>query len=374
MLECSTRGVCKLLGTPMSSNQSAIVIATATLFYLFFCGCLFYLVVADRRDDSQPESRPFTSGGRSLARAYVNWPTLLMRTTLLSAPPLVVGTLLLWDRAPSTTTGTEHMCAARAHRSGFQQHMRTQAVSNRNATFHLVVAHYSDCLSWIWRRKEPFSICDKVGNPRYEGTGECDFKSNRGFECSSFLKFIVVHYQIWDQLLPRFVCFIHGHNLEAAAMSSMDAALDDVARGHFEWTSYLTLNGHFRRDPSWFDPEWKHAVARFNRSFPRFAASRWMRHLKLDRKGDARADSSAQFCVQSSAVHNLPKDGWVLLLDEIDHPHGSVSGKAQCIAMELMWHVLFGQELYLNPWQFYVGTGMPWHAATSVVNGGSTNF
>ena len=50
---------------------------------------------------------------------------------------------------------------------------------------HIVTAHWNEDLKWLYDLKDEheyftISVCDKLTNPNYAGSGECDVDTNHG--------------------------------------------------------------------------------------------------------------------------------------------------------------------------------------------------
>lgn len=205
---------------------------------------------------------------------------------------------------------------------------------------HVVSAHWNEDVSWL-AHFPSYSVCDKIPNPRYAGTGDCDVIVNHGRECSAYLTYILRHYED----LPCRVCFVHGHR--TAPHQRMD--IIDAVVAAAPQTGYVTLNGQL----DWKrHEEWKRAVTSLQRHFPRFWSQ--TQHLfRLDGSASTQADASAQFCVDKELILRIPKSCWQTLFDElmeVDDYHG-------CMVLELCWHLLFDQQQNQpNPCDTYVGS------------------
>jgi hypothetical protein len=105
-------------------------------------------------------------------------------------------------------------------------------------------SHYNEDLEWIRTSEYTYSICDKLDNPNYAGTGECDVGLNRGNECAAYLQYIITQYD----RLPARVAFVHGHEHAPHQQRSMSEALKCAETSS---RMFQTLNGTVFRDEAW---------------------------------------------------------------------------------------------------------------------------
>ena len=199
----------------------------------------------------------------------------------------------------------------------------------------IVSAHWNEDLEWLASTGFRFAVCDKIPNPSYVGDGTCDVELNIGRECSSYLRYILNAY---DDLPPR-ICFVHGHKDAPHQLCPMDVA---IRAANESTLPYVTLNGHLDYERH---GEWKNAIDIFKNRFPRF----WREgasYLALDGSSGTQADSSAQFCVSRDRILRIPRSIWKILYDELLE----IDDYASCQALELMWHVIMGEnQMMLSP-------------------------
>ena len=187
-----------------------------------------------------------------------------------------------------------------------------------------------------------YSICDKVDNPNYKGTGDCDVKVNKGNECSSYLQYIVNNYDN----LPDRVAFIHGHNEAWHQKKPMEENLHKASTSNLP---FGTLNGTVFRDH-----EWENAVPTFRENFPEFCSHKeWTD--KIDMSSNlVHADCCAQFVVDRETIQRLPREAWSALQREVLSEESGRSDK--CFNLERMWAPLFGRPGNdPDPMQTYIG-------------------
>jgi Protein of unknown function (DUF3431) len=65
---------------------------------------------------------------------------------------------------------------------------------------HVIIAHYNEDLTWVNNLNYPYTVISKNGLPQ-------DTLTNKGFEASSYLKYIIDNYDN----LAEFNIFVHGH-------------------------------------------------------------------------------------------------------------------------------------------------------------------
>ena len=201
-------------------------------------------------------------------------------------------------------------------------------LTSMKMTFHVVSAHWDEDLEWLKKTGMSYSVCDKLLNPNYQGTGDCDVPQNTGNECSAYLQYIINKY---DDLTDK-VAFIHGHEEAWHQKKRMSETLIDADNTN---VNFATLNGTFIQDDAWAK-----AVPVFKEKFPKFSQhEEWM--SKIDTSSNfVKADCCAQFVVDKHTIHRLPKEAWQTLQNEVLQ---SDSRSDQCLVLERMWAPIFGQ-------------------------------
>ena len=208
---------------------------------------------------------------------------------------------------------------------------------------YVVSSHYNEDVSWLDQLGMPYSVCDKVGNPKYAGTGDCDVPMNRGRECSSYVQFIINHYDN----LPKRIAFVHGHENAWHHQSNLPSILK-LAKEHITPDhGFTSLNDMVlclwrrcpRRENLLCDqkkrdkvmPFWdKHFVPYLNDSWPTECCSGWN-------------DCCAQFVVSREDVLRNPKSSYeAMLADLLDTRYDDVG---ICFGLETVWHAIFGEKL-----------------------------
>ena len=211
-------------------------------------------------------------------------------------------------------------------------------------SFYIVSSHWNEDVNWLTSMGVPYSICDKAGNPKYAGTGDCDVPANKGRECSAYLQWIVSHYDN----LPDRIAFIHGHE---AAWHQQEKSLKDVlllARDRLEGeTKYTSLNDMtlclWRNCPRRYNlmcdtakrsrvlPFWDELIApHLNDEWPtQTCCTAWN-------------DCCAQFIVTKELILRHPKSTYERMLHSLLQQPNDVE---MCFAFETVWHAIFGEKL-----------------------------
>ncbi len=207
--------------------------------------------------------------------------------------------------------------------------------------FHIVSAHWNEDMEWLKKSEYSYSICDKIDNPNYEGTGDCDVNKNTGNECSSYLQYILNNYDN----LPSKMAFIHGHKDAWHQQHNMSDTLEKAKDSNL---NFGTLNGTVIDDEAW-----QKAICTFKKEFPEFSSRKeWTD--KIDMSGSSvKSDCCSQFVVDSDRVKRFPKEAWEALQREVLQADDRSS---KCFHLERMWSPLFGEPAYnSDPMQTYIG-------------------
>ena len=211
---------------------------------------------------------------------------------------------------------------------------------------HVVSSHWNEPLEWLDKTGLTYSVCDKLDNPRYKGTGDCDTEVNRGNECSSYLQYITTHYDD----LPQRVAFVHGHDKAWHQKQSMSKTLKCAATSP---RPFQTLNGTVINDSAW-----QKAIPLFKKQFPEFAENKdWMALIDVGNSDRVISDCCAQFLVDASRIQRLPLKAWESLHQEVIRDDDGSTRSDKCYALERMWSPLFGMPaLDPNPMASYACT------------------
>ena len=208
---------------------------------------------------------------------------------------------------------------------------------------HIVTAHWNEDLQWLYNLKDELdymtiSVCDKLSNPNYAGSGDCDVDTNHGHEASAYLKFIINHYDT----LPNNICFIHGHNRAWHQKNPMRELLSKINTNSKRLPDFCSLNGFLTPDPDAPHQvqEWGRGRDRMKESFPKFY-NKYMKH-KYTGNG-LRYDCCAQFCTTKDKIHKLPKEAYELLAQELLQCKDGIGMTERCAAtLEMNWHKIIG--------------------------------
>lgn len=227
---------------------------------------------------------------------------------------------------------------------------------------HVVSSHWNEDLEWLDKTGFTYSVCDKLENPHYKGTGECDTKVNRGKECSSYLQYITAHYDD----LPQRVAFVHGHDKGWHQQQSMSKTLKCAAASP---RPFQTLNGTVINDR-----DWNNAIPSFKKQFPEFSENEdWMALIDVGNSDRVISDCCAQFLVDAPHIQRLPLEAWESLHREVIRDDNDDNGSTRidkCKTLERMWSPLFGMPAQdSNPMASYACTsdltnGVPLLAST----------
>lgn len=209
----------------------------------------------------------------------------------------------------------------------------------------IVTSHFSENLEWLLLSKYPVVVCDKPGaDPMpFPADPSCTLDVNRGQEASSYLKYIVAHY---DRLPPH-VAFIHGHE-EAWHQRLPFPLLEGIDRARTHKHDFISLNNLMHSNIVS-----EEAAARSTHTEPvpevgheahRLMRVLWGRHLQpIFRQPfpeHVRFPRCAQFIVSSRAIRRHPKEVYQRLLDMVLDPSTGDS-RMVAVVMEFLWHWLF---------------------------------
>tara|TARA_B100000787_G_scaffold100692_1_gene74351 strand:+ start:305 stop:1243 length:939 start_codon:yes stop_codon:yes gene_type:complete len=208
---------------------------------------------------------------------------------------------------------------------------------------HVVTAHWNEDLQWLHDLNDEFqyltiSVCDKLSNPNYAGSGECDVDTNHGHEASAYLKYIINHYDT----LPNNICFIHGHDTAWHQKYSMSEVLSRVHTNKKLLPDFCSLNAVLTPDPD--APHevrnWARGRDRMKESFPKFY-DRYMKHRYTG--NSTQYDCCAQFCTTNDKIRKLPKEAYELLARELLQCRDGHGMTERCAAtLEMNWHKIIG--------------------------------
>jgi hypothetical protein len=193
----------------------------------------------------------------------------------------------------------------------------------------IVTNHYKEDLNWLKKSKWPVVVVAK------EGADPTDLPvqytvPNRGYETSSYLKYIVENYDN----LPDHVAFIHGH--ETAWHQCHDRGLLEVIEGaNIEKHGFISLNNLMRWLP--FANEDNKEIMEvvdywFKIKFPV--------ELTPPPYFMLRTPIGAQFIVSKERIQRHPKETWQGWLDAVLEDDGD---KKVAIFFENVFHIIFGE-------------------------------
>lgn len=213
----------------------------------------------------------------------------------------------------------------------------------------IVTSHYNEDLNWLKKSKWPVVVVDK------EGADPTDLPvqyriPNKGFETSSYLKYIVENYDN----LPDHIAFLHGH--ETAWHQFHDRGLLEVIEGaNIEKHGFIPLNNFMRWYP--FANEGRPDLMEIRTFWRRF---RFPEHFTPPPYFMFRSPIGAQFIVAKDRIRKHSKARWQEWLDIVVEDGSKNMG----IFFEHIWHVLFGEfwrcELH-DDWFKFEPAPLTWH-------------
>lgn len=208
----------------------------------------------------------------------------------------------------------------------------------------IVTAHHKENLDWLKKSKRDVVVCDKAGaDPiNFDSNPKCSMEINRGREASSYLKYIIEHYDS----LPNYVAFIHGHE---EAWHQSGNILDIINRARKEKYTYISLNNRIDLKCENF-PDELHAgeTGDLGTRHPAFRLlmKKWDTIfepiLKIPKPNYFRFKCCAQFIVSRETILTHTKEEYQKLYDFAIDP--SESDFVTGMALEFIWHILFGEH------------------------------
>ena len=209
-------------------------------------------------------------------------------------------------------------------------------------SFAVAAAHCLEDTHWLqqWQDLErDVHICSKAGclPSQLPADRRCTVSQNRGFETSSFLKYIVAYYDT----LPAYVAFIHAHehSWHYNHVTPLMNLIDHVAANDLSGLNFLSLNNNHisahdvnkTRTTLW---EMEEQALRFNTSLLVYLNN----SLKVTSSCDDMVyDCCAQFIVTRTAIQRLPLEAYERWLDAVMADELGGLGRL----FEFVWHVLF---------------------------------
>lgn len=195
----------------------------------------------------------------------------------------------------------------------------------------IVSSHWEEQLDWLSNIETPVIVCGKEGEKHaaIESSPTCK-TSNSGREASSYLKYIVAHYDN----LPRYIAFIHGHE---TAWHQKHDILKRLTENKWKEVGYFTLNGH--------------VVDNWNSSHELWPALQkiWPSYFKdalsIDCPTYMTSDCCAQFVVSRDRILKHPRstyEKW-LQLSLSDYKNFNIQDREMAILFEWTWHMIFGE-------------------------------
>jgi len=191
----------------------------------------------------------------------------------------------------------------------------------------IVTSHYNEDLNWLKQSKWPVVVVDK------EGADPTDLPvqytiPNKGFETSSYLKYIVENYDN----LPDHIAFLHGH--ETAWHQFHDRGLLElIEAARIDKYGYIPLcnfmGWYAFAHPSDVEEDRMDMVTSWEKfGFPE--------RLKPPHYFMFRIPLGAQFIVAKERILAHPKQDWQRWFELVDSKNGSVF-------FEHIFHVLLGE-------------------------------
>lgn len=202
----------------------------------------------------------------------------------------------------------------------------------------IVSAHYNEDLEWLKKSKHKVVVCDKAGSKPSSFTpdAKCTLDVNKGREPSSYLKYIVEHYDN----LPERVAFIHGHEdaHHQRYPKHILQAIED-ARPDLDFVSLnnlINLKMRVCETKNYLGTECGNWTAAFDNMKERWETL-FKPILGFDMPEYFRFDMGAQFIVSRKAIHRHPKETYQKLLDYMLEPDDYLHG----VVLEFLWQSLF---------------------------------
>lgn len=195
---------------------------------------------------------------------------------------------------------------------------------------HVVTSHWKEDLKWFddLPKNITKSVCDKLSNPNYQGTGDCDVPVNHGEEASSYLSYVIKNYDT----MPDRVCFIHGHNEAWHQKHNMLDVLSKINENKEYMPDYVSLNGtkwtcNSEREKT----NWGSARDRLSKNFPNFY-SKYM-------------DKKYTENMTKEQIHNLPREAYETLYADLMKCKNGEGPVERCShTLEFNWHKIIGNK------------------------------
>ena len=209
-------------------------------------------------------------------------------------------------------------------------------IKRKSSSLVIVTAHYNEDLEWLRKSKYPVVLCDKPGAKVSSFTPDkkCTLDVNRGRESSSYLKYIVEHYDN----LPERIAFIHGHE-ETYHQKYPKHILEtiDDARKDLDFVSlnnWLHMKKRVCESETFMGTPCGDWTAAFD-DMKEHWETLFKPIVKYDMPDYFRFDASAQFIVSRKAILRHPKKAYQNLLDYMIDPNGNDFVRG--VVMEFLW-------------------------------------
>jgi hypothetical protein len=207
------------------------------------------------------------------------------------------------------------------------------SVWTKDTDIIIVSAHWNENLDWLTQLDIPVIVCGKDGEEKaaIDSNETCKNK-NKGREASSYLKFIIAHYDN----LPKNIAFIHGH--QNAWHQNADI-LETIQNGEWKKNEYTSLNNKVIDDWGKGHNLWE----RINNLWPKYFKD----NLQMDFPERLRSDCCAQFIVARNRIQRHSKEvyeKWLELSTEKYNEY-NLTDQEMAVGFEWIWHVIFGEPV-----------------------------
>jgi hypothetical protein len=205
------------------------------------------------------------------------------------------------------------------------------SIWDTNTELIIVSAHWNENLDWLTQIDIPVIVCGKDGEEKASIDSNPTCKTtNKGFEVSSYLRFIVTHYDN----LPHKIAFIHGHQ---TAWHQKKDIIETLQKGEWKQSEYTSLNNFIIDD-------WKKGHSLWDKLYTIWPIY-FKNYLNIDLPERLYSDCCAQFVVSRNRIHKHPKEAYEKWFNLVmgDHTKYDMNNKDIAVGFEWIWHIIFGE-------------------------------
>jgi len=216
----------------------------------------------------------------------------------------------------------------------------------------VVTSHYNEDLHWLEDSKYPVVVIDKEG-----AAPTClsvrTIIPNRGREASSFLRYIIDHYDN----LPSHIAFIHGHET-AWHQKRPFRMIDMINNVRLTDDIFVSFNGTFEVCKI---EQHSSDVVQIKRNWD--IIKPWVGPIP---EGNGMTDVGAQFIVSRNRIRRHPKKAYQTWYDALMSQDGQKKSAIICdptvkcnidyelsVFFEYTWHYIFGEPWVMEPKSFF---------------------